>query len=270
MTGPNAPGADAVGHAVVTRRETKTLIHPDNRRPRGRQRGPAMPFDDHDPPDPRARRSRPHAAPASARRRFGRALVAAGAAGALAALGALAGCGREGARTAGFRSMDITGAEFGRDFALADPDGRTRTLADFRGRALLIFFGFTQCPDVCPTTLTRASEVMQRLGSDADRVQVIFITVDPERDTPELLREYTKAFDARFLGLRGDLAATEATAREFKVFYRKVPTGSSYTMDHTALSFAYDPAGRLRLAVAHEADAEQVAADLRRLLAEAS
>ena len=123
---------------------------------------------------------------------------------------------------------------------------------------------------MCPTTLTRASEVMQRLGTDADRVQVIFITVDPERDTPELLREYTKAFDARFLGLRGDLAATEATAREFKVFYRKVPTGSSYTMDHTALSFAYDPAGRLRLAVAHEADAEQVAADLRRLLAEAS
>ncbi|MBI3157087.1 MAG: SCO family protein [Burkholderiales bacterium] len=229
-------------------------------------------LDEHDdPPGPRAGRSRRGGAPSPARRRFGRALIAAGTAGALvAALGALAGCGREGTRTAGFRSMDITGAEFGRDFALVDPDGRTRTLAEFRGRAVLLFFGFTQCPDVCPTTLARASEVMQRLGADADRVQVIFITVDPERDTPELLREYTKTFDPRFLGLRGDLAATEATAREFKVFYRKVPTGSTYTMDHTALSFAYDTAGRLRLAVAHGADAEQVAADLKLLLAEAS
>lgn len=223
-----------------------------------------------DPPGPRAGRSRRCDAPAPARRRFGRALMAAGAAGALAALGGIAGCGRKSTSDAGFRSMDITGAEFGRDFALADPDGRTRTLADFRGRAVLIFFGFTQCPDVCPTTLARASEAMQQLGPDADRVQVIFITVDPERDTPDLLRDYTKAFDPRFLGLRGDLEATEATAREFKVFYRKVPTGSSYTMDHTALSFAFDPAGRLRLAVSHDADADQVASDLKRLLAETS
>ena len=165
-----------------------------------------------------------------------------------------------------FNSLDVTGAAWGRDFSLLDPQGRTRTLADFRGQVVVLFFGFTQCPDVCPTALSRAAAVMQQLGPAADRVQVIFVTVDPERDTAPMLAEYTRAFHPRFLGLMADLETTERTARDFKVFYRKVPTGSSYTMDHTALSFVFDPAGRLRLAVRHETTAEQLAQDLKRLL----
>ena len=165
-----------------------------------------------------------------------------------------------------FNSLDVTGAEWGRDFQLQDAQGRTRTLADFKGQVVLIFFGFTQCPDVCPTALSRAAAVMQQLGPAADRVQVIFVTVDPERDSPAVLAEYTRAFHPRFLGLMADLATTERTAKDFKVFYRKVPTGSSYTMDHTALSFVFDPSGRLRLAVRHETPAEQLTQDLKRLL----
>lgn len=168
----------------------------------------------------------------------------------------------------GFLATDLTGAEYARDLRLQDPQGRWRTLSEFKGRVVLLFFGFTQCPDVCPTALARAAEVMQLLGDDAARLQVIFVSVDPERDTAELLRDYTAAFHPSFLGLRGSLEATAATARDFKVFYRKVPTGSSYTLDHTALSYAYDPAGRLRLAIRHEAPAADVAADLRRLLHE--
>jgi protein SCO1 len=165
-----------------------------------------------------------------------------------------------------FNSLDVTGAEWGRDFQLQDPQGRTRTLADFKGQVVLIFFGFTQCPDVCPTALSRAAAVMQQLGPAADRVQVIFVTVDPERDSAALLAEYTQAFHPRFLGLRADLPTTERTAKDFKVLYRKVPTGSSYTMDHTALSFVFDPAGRLRLAVRHETPAAQLTQDLKQLL----
>jgi protein SCO1/2 len=165
-----------------------------------------------------------------------------------------------------FNSLDVTGAAWGRDFSLLDPQGRTRTLADFRGQVVVLFFGFTQCPDVCPTALSRAAAVMQQLGPAADRVQVIFVTVDPERDTAPMLAAYTQAFHPRFLGLMADLPTTERTAKDFKVFYRKVPTGSSYTMDHTALSFVFDPAGRLRLAVRHETTAEQLAQDLKRLL----
>jgi protein SCO1/2 len=167
---------------------------------------------------------------------------------------------------ASFHSIDITGANYGRDFALRDPEGRVRRLPDFKGRLLLIFFGFTQCPDVCPTSLARAVEVMQLLGPQAGQLQVAFVTVDPERDTPALLAEYTRAFHPSFLGLHADLETTAATAREFKVFYKKVPTGSSYTMDHTAMSYAFDREGRLRLAVRHEQTAAQVAADLKALL----
>jgi len=165
-----------------------------------------------------------------------------------------------------FNGLDVTGAAWGRDFSLQDAQGRTRTLADFRGQVVVLFFGFTQCPDVCPTALSRAAAVMQQLGPAADRVQVIFVTVDPERDTAPMLAAYTRAFHPRFLGLMADLETTERTARDFKVFYRKVPTGSSYTMDHTALSFVFDPAGRPRLAVRHETTAEQLAQDLKRLL----
>jgi protein SCO1 len=165
-----------------------------------------------------------------------------------------------------FHTMDITGATYGRNFSLLDPDGRTRTLADFKGKAVLIFFGFTQCPDVCPTALARAAEVMKLLGPDAAKLQVIFVTVDPERDTPAMLRNYTAAFHPLFLGLHADLATTAATAKDFKVFYAKVPTGSSYTMDHSAMSYAFDPKGQLRLAVQHSMPADKVATDLKRLL----
>lgn len=167
-----------------------------------------------------------------------------------------------------FRASDVTGASFGRDFALQDPDGRQHTLADFRGKAVVVFFGYTQCPDVCPTTLATLAEAMKKLGNDADRVQVLFITVDPERDTPALLKQYVPAFDPRFLGLRGDADATARTAKEFKVLYEKVPgpTPGSYTMDHSAGSFVFDPQGRLRLYVAHGQDADVFAHDLRELL----
>ena len=166
------------------------------------------------------------------------------------------------------RASEVSGASFGRDFALQDPDGRQRTLADFRGKAVVVFFGYTQCPDVCPTTLAALAEAMKKLGNDADRVQVLFITVDPERDTPALLKQYVPAFDPRFLGLRGDADATARTAKEFKVLYEKVPgtTPGSYTMDHSAGSFVFDPQGRLRLYVAHGQDADVFAHDLRELL----
>lgn len=176
----------------------------------------------------------------------------------------LAACDRAGDK-APFQSVDVTGADWGRDFSLLDADGRTVRLSDFRGRSVMLFFGFTQCPDVCPTALARAADVMQRLGPRADRLQVVFFTVDPERDSLGVLREYPRAFHPSFIGLHADLATTEATAQAFKVFYRKVPTGSTYTMDHTATSFVFDPAGRLRLAVRHEQDAASVAADIDRL-----
>lgn len=172
--------------------------------------------------------------------------------------------------TQAFKGIDITGAEYARSFSLADADGTTRTLADFKGKIVMVFFGFTQCPDVCPTALSRAVEVRRLLGADADRVQVVLVTVDPERDTPEVLRNYVKAFDPSFIALRGDLQATAATAKEFKLFYQKVPTASSYTMDHTAMSYAFDPKGRVRLALTHGLPAQDVAADLKALLSEAN
>lgn len=182
--------------------------------------------------------------------------------------GALAGACSPRGDTVGFEALDITGADWGGDFALLDPEGRTRTLADYRGKAVLIFFGFTQCPDICPTALSRAADTMRRLGPEADHLQVIFVTIDPERDTPALLREYTRAFHPSFVGLHGDEAATAGTAKQFKVFYRKVPTGSSYTMDHSAISYVFDPKGRLRLAVKHEQPAASLASDIGRLLKE--
>jgi len=176
---------------------------------------------------------------------------------------ALTGCERS---PPSYHAIDLTGADFGRTFELQDPDGRTRTLDEFKGRYLMLFFGFTQCPDVCPTALARAVEVRQLLGSDAEKLQVLLVTVDPERDTAEVLQAYTAAFDPGFVALRGDLPATEAVAREFKIHYAKVPTGTSYTMDHTALTYVLDPQGRLRLAVRHEQSAQQVADDLRTLM----
>jgi protein SCO1/2 len=168
-----------------------------------------------------------------------------------------------------FASIDITGADYARNIDEVDAGGRPRRLADYRGKVVLVFFGFTQCPDVCPTALARQAQVMQLLASDADRVQVIFISVDPERDSDEILRAYTSGFDPRFTGWRFDLDTTARLAREFKVFYTKVPLKDSalgYTIDHTALTFVFDPRGQIRLAVRHEQSAESVAADLRLLL----
>jgi len=178
---------------------------------------------------------------------------------------ALAACG---AGAPKFEASDVTGSTFGRDFALKDANGTLRTLADFRGKAVVVFFGYTQCPDVCPTTLASLAEAMKRLGSDADRVQVLFITVDPERDTPELLKQYVPSFDRRFLGLYGDADATARTAKEFKVIYQKVPgaTPGSYTMDHSAGSYVFDPKGRLRLFVSNGQGPDVFAHDIAELL----
>ena len=185
-----------------------------------------------------------------------------------AALG-LSGCGREGPK---FRASDVTGSSFGRDFTLTDHTGKTRTLADFRGKAVVLFFGYTTCPDVCPTTLQTLAEAKKRLGSDGDKVQVLFVTVDPERDKPELLSAYVIAFDPSFLGLYGDAEATARTAKEFKIIYQKQPgrTPDTYTMDHSAGTFVFDPAGRLRLYVGHGQDAELFEHDLRELLRSAN
>lgn len=188
----------------------------------------------------------------------------------------LGGCGKQGdgaqsmlspARSA-FKNTDVTGLDYARDFALPDHNGKMRSLADFKGKAVVVFFGYTQCPDVCPTTMAEMASVMQQLGPLADKVQVLFITLDPERDTPELLAKYVPAFDPRFLGLVGDKAATEKVAKEFKVFYQKVPgkEPGSYTLDHTAGSYVFDPRGRLRLFVRHGQGAEPIVHDLKLLL----
>ncbi|MGB4060618.1 MAG: SCO family protein [Burkholderiaceae bacterium] len=186
------------------------------------------------------------------------------------ALLGLSGCDKwpgQGGSAPSFKGIDVTGAPYGKGFALTDMHGKARTLDDFKGQVVMLYFGFVQCPDVCPTALTRASEVMRLLGPDrAAKVQVIFVTVDPERDTPELLRDYMAAFDPRFLALYGDAAQTKQVADDFKVFYKKMPTGSSYTMDHTALSYLFDPQGRFRVALRHEQSAADYAADIATLL----
>lgn len=169
-----------------------------------------------------------------------------------------------------FKNIDITGSTaFGKDFSLIDPDGKARTLADFKGKVVVMFFGYTQCPDICPTTLTEMQQVMTLLGPQSDKVQVLFVTVDPERDTAAILKQYVPSFDPRFLGLRSaDEAALEKVAKDFKIYYKKVPGTSpgSYTMDHTAGSYAFDPQGRLRLYIKHAQGPETLAHDLKELL----
>lgn len=230
-----------------------------------------------------------------ARRHFGRRITAAAAALtarrlavglALPAVG-LAACNRDGGTPAAggnsgaapatssasakkptFRSTDITGAEYGKTLALVDQDGHPRTLDDYRGKVVMVFFGFTQCPDVCPSTLVKAAEVKRLLGDEGKDFQVILVSLDPERDTPEVLGPYVTAFDPSFVALRGDLAQTQAAAREFRVFYQKVPNrdGSSYTIDHTAASYVIDPQGQLRLFVKHTQEPAEIAADIRQLI----
>lgn len=168
-----------------------------------------------------------------------------------------------------FKNTDVTGLGYARNFALTDHNGKPRTLADFKGKVVVVFFGYTQCPDVCPTTMSELAGVVQQLGTQADKVQVLFITLDPERDTAILLSKYVPAFNPGFLGLRGDLAATDKVAKEFKVFYQKVPgkEAGSYTMDHTAGSYVFDPQGRIRLFVRHgQGGGESILHDIKLLL----
>jgi protein SCO1/2 len=183
----------------------------------------------------------------------------------ICSVGLLAACDAGGPQ---FRSTDITGVGYGQSLALTDHHGKARRLEDFRGKAVVLFFGFARCPDVCPTTLADMAQVMRQLGPLADRVQVLFVTVDPERDTQAALAKYVPAFDKRFVGLRGDLEATRAAAKEFKVYSEKRPAEppGEYSVDHSAQSYVIDPAGRLRLFVRHERIAEDLAPDLRTLL----
>jgi protein SCO1/2 len=180
-------------------------------------------------------------------------------------LAALAAC--DGAQPK-FRGTDITGVDYGRSLELTDHHGKARRLEDFRGKAVVVLFGYTRCPDVCPTTLADAALAMKQLGPDADRVQVLMVSVDPERDTQDVLAKYVPAFDARFLGMYGDLEATRRAAKEFKVYFEKRPgkTPEGYTIDHSAQAYVLDPSGRLRLFERHDRIAEDLAPDLRTLL----
>jgi len=169
-----------------------------------------------------------------------------------------------------FNNVDITGSKaFGKDFSLIDHYGKQRQLADFKGKLVVMFFGYTQCPDVCPTTMNEMQGVMELMGKDADRVQVIFVTIDPERDTLDLLGQYVPAFDKRFLGMRPDSAESlQKVTKDFKVFYSKVPgrSAGSYTIDHTAGSYVFDTNGQLRLFLRHQQGPQLIAEDLKQLL----
>ena len=169
-----------------------------------------------------------------------------------------------------FNNVDITGSKaFGKEFSLIDHHGKKRQLSDFKGQLVVMFFGYTQCPDVCPTTMTEMQGVMDLLGKDASKVQVIFVTVDPDRDTQELLSQYVPAFDKRFLGMRPESKEDLIkVTKDFKVFYNKVPGKSptSYTIDHTAGSYVFDTKGELRLFLKHQQGPKPIADDLKKLL----
>lgn len=172
--------------------------------------------------------------------------------------------------TAKFNNTDLTGLDYTAEFRLKDHQGKDRTLADFRGKLVVMFFGYTQCPDVCPTTMAEMSAVMQKLGAQSDQVQVLFVTLDPQRDTQTLLNAYVPAFDSRFLGLYGDAAEIDKLAKGLKVFYQKVPgkTPDSYTLDHTAGSYVFDQQGRIRLFLRHAQGPEPIVQDLQTLLSQ--
>lgn len=182
----------------------------------------------------------------------------------------LTGCGD--AKPPAFNAIDITGANYAKDFALTDPNGQPRSLKDFQGKVVVVFFGFTQCPDVCPTTMAELAEVKRQLGADGDKLQGVFITVDPERDTPELLKAYMGNFDPSFVALRATTEQLPALAKDYKVYYKKVDgqTPGSYTMDHSAGSYIYDPQGRLRLYTRYGTGVPALTADIRALLKQAS
>ena len=167
-----------------------------------------------------------------------------------------------------FRSIDITGADYARDFRLTDHNGQERTLADFRGKVVVVFFGYTQCPDVCPTAMAQLVEVKQMLGKDGDKLQALFITLDPERDSAEILKAYIANFDPGFLGLRPSLEQLPELTRHFKIFYKKNEgkTPTSYTLDHSAGSYVFDTQGRVRLYVRQNMSAAAITEDLKILL----
>ena len=178
----------------------------------------------------------------------------------------LAACGAE--TKPAFKAVDITGADYGRNFKLTDTEGKVRGIGDFPGKAVIVFFGYTQCPDACPTTLAEIAEAKKLLGPDGAKVQPVLISLDPERDKPDLLKAYVGNFGPDFIALRGTPEQTSAVAKDFKVFYRKVPgsTPGSYTMDHSAASYVYDPKGRLRLYVRYGSGAQALADDLKLIL----
>ena len=178
---------------------------------------------------------------------------------------ALAGCDGGGPK---FKSTDITGVDYGKSLDLTDHNGKPRHLQDFRGKAVVLFFGFTHCPDVCPTTLAEMAQALKQLGPDAERVQVVLVTVDPERDTREALAKYVTAFDPRFLGMYGDMEATRRVAKDFKIYFEKRKTGDTYSVDHSGQSYIIDPQGRLRLLVRHDRILTDLPADLKAVLNE--
>ena len=178
----------------------------------------------------------------------------------------IAGCSEQ---AASFSGIDITGADYATGFSLTDHNGQPRTLADFKGKAVVIFFGFTQCPDVCPTSMSELAEAKRLLGADGERLQGLFVSIDPERDTPEIMKQYMASFDPSFLALYAAPDALPALAKSYKIYYKKVdgPTPTSYTMDHSAGSYVYDPQGRIRLYHRYGSGAPALAADLKKLLA---
>jgi protein SCO1/2 len=183
----------------------------------------------------------------------------------------LSACGeRSGKPSSPFKATDISSVEWGRDFRLTDHNGQARSLADFKGKAVMLFFGFTHCPDICPTTLADMAKVVGKLGEDGARVQVLFVTVDPRRDTPQVLAKYVAAFNPGFLGLYGDEAVTAELAREFKAFFAAQPaqTHENYNVDHTAAIYVFDPRGRLRLLMGPERTVDSMVADISLLLKE--
>ncbi len=169
-----------------------------------------------------------------------------------------------------FQGVDLTGAEYGRDLPLTDQFGKERSIKDFAGKVVVVFFGYTQCPDVCPTSMSELAEVKRSLGADGDKLQGIFVTVDPERDTPEMLKAYMASFDPSFIALRGTPEQLVAVAKDFKIYFKRVDgqTPTSYTMDHSAGSYVYDTKGRLRVYHRYGAGAQSLAADVRALLDE--
>jgi protein SCO1/2 len=184
-----------------------------------------------------------------------------------AGLTILTGCNGAGDKPQ-FKAIDITGADYAGDFDLTDADGKRRHLADFKGKVTVVFFGFTQCPDVCPTTMIELAQVRKALGADGARVQGIFVTIDPERDTPQVLKAYVDNFGADFVALRGTAEETKAAAKAFKIYYAKVPgkAEGSYTMDHTAGSYIFDASGKVRLFTRYGSGAEALKHDLQLLL----